>query len=147
MKVVSSFEKITVYLCIKEISDVNEFIKKLLTKLKNKYKIKLSGFYQINIYKNNKSCYIIDIIKEEDSSYFNDLMDLKINVFEDSSIYLCFDDYFWNTKRNVEMFDNKYYININNISEKDFLSFIEFGRYVYGEDINTIKSKLHYLTK
>ena len=134
MKVVNSEDKITIYTCFFN-NDINSFIKELVIKLKKKYKIKLYGFCQVNVYKNDKLT-IIDIIREPDTYYFGDLMDLKINVFDDCNIYVSFDDYFWSDKKKFFMHDNKYYINIKDLSYKEFLLATEFCKYEYDESIN-----------
>lgn len=141
MKVVSSDDKITVYTVIKEDIDINEYIKNLILKLRKRYRISIMGFYQINIYKNSKVGSIIDLIKEDDMDYFNDLVDLKVKIYDDSNIYFCFNDYFLNIKKNFKLLNNKYYINIDDLSDKEFLLMTEFCNYVYGDELEKIDNK------
>lgn len=142
MKVVFSEDKITVYTVIKEDIDINEYIKKLILRLKKKYRISILGFYQINIYKNSKVGAIIDLIKEDDMDYFNDLIDLNIKVYDNSDIYFVFDDYFFNIKKIFKLLNNKYYINIDELSKKEFFLMTEFCNYVYGDELEKIENKL-----
>lgn len=142
MKVVSSDDKVTVFSYDIEDSNINDYIKKMVLKLKKKYRINISGFYQINVYKNRKVGMIIDIIKEDDMDYFNDLVDLKIKVYNDSDVYFSFDDYFFSKRRNVKVLDNKYYIDIEELSNNEFVLMTEFCNYVYGEQLSKIKNRL-----
>lgn len=142
MKVVSSDDKITVYTYIMEDTEsINDYVKSLILKLKTKYKVNMLGFYQINIYKNNKVGMIIDIIKD-DEDYFYDLLDLKIKVYDNSPMLLKFNDYFFNNKKDVIVFDNNYYIKINDFNEKDFLSVVEFGSIVYGDELKKVEQSI-----
>ena len=135
MKVISKNDKITVISFEKTNMDINDYIKKIVLKLKRKYKIDIYGFYEINIYKNDKIGMIIDFIKEDDFDLFSDLLDFKINIIENADIYLKFNDYFLNKKEKFYILNNNYYININDISYKKFLNMIEFSELKYGSDI------------
>lgn len=148
MKVVTKDGKTTVYTFDSvNTNNINDYMKKLLLKLKKKYGMKFTGFYQINIYQNNLIGLIIDIIKDDDEDYFYDLVDLKIKVYEDSNIYLKFNDYFFNAKKELKILNNNYYILTNNIDKSDFMSMIEFGELIYGKEAEMIKEKLSCLTK
>lgn len=148
MKVVTKDRKTTVYTFDSaNTNNINDYIKKLLLRLKKKYKMKFTGFYQINIYKNSLIGLIIDIIKEDEEDYFYDLVDLKIKVYENSTIYLEFNDYFFNNKKKIKNLNNKYYMQIDNIDKSDFLSMIEFGELIYGKEAEKVKEKLSCLTK
>ena len=96
MRVVTSDDKTVVYVHRKDIKDINSYVKKLILRLKKQYGIKMFGFYQINVFKNFNFGMIIEIIKEDSIDYFNDFIDLKIKVYENSDIYFVFDDYFLN---------------------------------------------------
>ena len=134
MKVIPKKDRITVYIITKEnINDINEYIKKVILTLKRKYKIDIFGFYKINVYKNNKIGVLIDIIKEDDIDYFKDLLDLKIKVYENSKMYLKFNDYFLNEKKNIIIKNNNYYIDIDNLREKELIKMIEFCEILVGE--------------
>ncbi len=143
MKIVSSEDKITVFIYKKEnIKDINEYMKKLILKLKRKYQIDIFGFYSVKVYKNKKIGMIIELIKEDDIDFFTDLVDLKIKVYENSDIFLKFNDYFLKEKKSFYTLDNNYYIDINKITNKEFLSMIEFCNIIYGENLLKIKDQL-----
>lgn len=143
MKFVSSDDTITIYIYKNEvIDDINDYMKKLILRLKRKFHIDIFGFYQANIYKNNKIGMIIDLLKEDDIEFFTDLVDLKIKVYENSNMYLKFNDYFFSEKKKVYVINGNYYINIDEVSKKDFLSMIEFGSIIYGEELAKVKKEL-----
>lgn len=143
MKIVSSVDKITIFIYKNEvIDDINDYMKKLILKLKKKYHMDIFGFYKVNIYKNNKIGMIIDLLKEDDIDFFTDLVDLKIKVYEDSNMYLRFNDYFFREKKKVYVINNNYYMDIDKLSNKDFLSMIEFCSVIYGDELEKLKEKL-----
>ena len=143
MKIVSSVDKITIFIYKNEvIDDINDYMKKLILKLKKKYHLDIFGFYKVNIYKNNKIGMIIDLLKEDDIDFFTDLVDLKIKVYEDSNMYLRFNDYFFREKKKVYVINNNYYMDIDKLSNKDFLSMIEFCSVIYGDELEKLKEKL-----
>ena len=139
MKIVSSDDKTTIYIYRNEIIDnINDYMKKLILRLKRKYHIDIYGFYKVNVYKNNKIGMIIDLLKEDDIDFFTDLVDLKIKVYEDSSMYLKFNDYFFEEKKSIYVINNNYYVDINKLSKKELLSMIEFCKIIYGEELNKL---------
>lgn len=147
MKITSYENKITVYTYAIENTDaINDYIKKLILKLKKKYHLNIKGFYNINIYTNNKIGMIIDIVKDEDN-FFYDLLDLKVKVYENSKVFFKFNDYFLNNKYDFIIFKDNYYIDIDNLNKQDILSMIEFCSLIYGEELNKINKELSCLTK
>lgn len=148
MKIISSDDKLSIFLpTLKSKENINDYLKMLILRLKRNYKIDIFGFYKVNVYQNKKIGMIIDLIKEEEIDFFKDLLDLKITVSEDSDIYLRFNDYFLNKEKNVYLFENNYYIGVKDLSNKEFLSMIEFCELIYGEDLERIKEHLKLLVK
>ena len=78
---------------------------------------------------------------------FNDLVDIDITIYDDSEIYLKFKDYFLDNKKTLYIYDNNYYLNIDKIAYKEFITSIEFCDIIYGKELDKIKSKLLLLTK
>ena len=142
MKIKSSSEKISVFIYKNIDVDINDYVKKLVLKLKKKYKLDIFGFYTVNVYLNNKFGAIIDIVKEEDIDFFVDLLDLKVNVFKDSPIYLKFDDYFILSRDDVCFYNNNYYILIDKLTYNEFIKVSEFCDFIYGSEFENIKSNL-----
>ena len=48
---------------------------------------------------------------------------------------------------NIYLFDNNYYINIDEISYQKFLTLIEFSSFIYGDELLDIKNKLLLVNK
>jgi len=132
MKIITKKDKITVRIIKEEdINNINDYIKRIILTLKRKYKIDIFGFYRVDVYQNSKVGLIIDIIKKEDIDYFNDLLDLKENIKKNSPMYLKFNDYFLNEKKDIQIIDNSFYISVDNITKKEMLEMIEFSEIVY----------------
>ena len=142
MKVIKNKDMITVITFENYKLSIDDYIKKIILKLKKKYKVDIFGIYEINVYKNKKIGMIIDFIKEDDFGLFSDLLDFNINIIETSDIYLRFNDYFLETKEKFYLLDDNYYINIDAISYHKFLNMLEFSSFIYGEEANNIKNKL-----
>lgn len=140
MKIRTSKNKITVQIITqKEISNINDYIKKVILTLKRKYKIDIFGFYKVNVYINNKIGIIIDIIKDHDIDYINDLLDLKIKVYNNSPMFLEFDDYVFKEKKDLIIKNNNYYLEVTKIEKNELLKLIEFCKIIYGEKLNEIE--------
>ena len=150
MKVINNENDFTIFVTNKEIGNkdnLKDDIKKLLIKLKQKYKLSMSGFYKANVYLNKKLS-IIDFVKEDDLDFFKDIIDLDVNVYEDAVIYLKFKDIFITNKfDNIYYYKNNYYINICDVSDKEFYKVIEHTLYVYGKQLEQIKNKLNLVVK
>lgn len=140
MKIRTSKNKITVQIITqKEISNINDYIKKVILTLKRKHKVDIFGFYKVNVYINNKIGIIIDIIKDHDIDYINDLLDLKIKVYNNSPMFLEFDDYVFKEKKDLIIKNNNYYLEVTKIEKNELLKLIEFCKIIYGEKLNEIE--------
>lgn len=142
MKVITSIDKTIIYTYKKETEDINSYVKKLILILKKRYGISMRGFYQINVFKNSNIGMIIEIINEENIDYFDDFVDLKIKIHENCDACFVFDDYFFDEKIDIKKCNNKYYLDIDELSYKDFLLMTEFCNYIYGSELEDIKSKI-----
>jgi len=126
--------------------NIEKFLKDKIIKLKKKYHKDISGFYNVNVYQNNKYGLIIELLHESDIDYFKDLIDIKVNVYYDSDIYLELDDYFLiNKYKNKYSYDNKYYISIDDISYIDMIVLSDFYKYIYGNKLLSIKNQFKVL--
>ena len=141
MKVNALNDKIIVYTYDTKFNDINDYIKKIILKLRKNYRLNVFGFYQVDVYYNKKVGMIIEVIKDEDIDSFYDLLDLKINVYEDSDIFLKFDDYFLDYKKNMFVFNDKYYLNVEDLSKKELFEMVEFCSFVYGSELERIRKK------
>lgn len=123
--------------------NIETYIKDLIIKIKKTFHKKISGSYIVNIYQNKNYGLIIELKKQYHIELFPDLIDLKLNVFYDSNILLELQDYYLISKyKNIYYNDDKFYININELTKKDRLCLSEFCNYIYGDNEKNIKSNL-----
>lgn len=121
---------------------------KLINKIQNKYTIDLNGYYNVYIHKDINYGLIIDMQKEdlEYIDYFNNQLELNIEVVEDSFLYKI-EDIFTISKNLLNKFIiyKKGYIFY--LKPKADLSNIELGtilenaEIIYGKEAKTIKQK------
>lgn len=150
MKFVFKDNKIIIYLNKENIDfdifnkeNLEKYIKELVLNIKKIYGYKISGSYNVNIYENKKIGLIIEFIKKESFDFFPDLIDLKLNIFYDSNVYLKLDDYFLIKKyKNIYYNNNNFYIDVTDLIKKDILILSEFGKYIYGKNLEKLKNKL-----
>lgn len=145
MRIVSNGDKLSVFIINRDRIDfdnINKYMKELILKLKRKYRRDISGFYQVDVYVKDKIGMIIDFEREEEIDFFRDLIDLKVTLHEDSDVYLRFDDYFLFDKKDIYFLDKNYYVNLDEISEKEFLFSLEFCKVIYGEELEEIRNSL-----
>lgn len=106
--------------------------------IKNKIKsiqkrLKLSGFYRVKIVNKNIGCFI-KLIKL-DNSFYKDTLDLKIEEV-DEDIYFVTSDYFTVKEfYTIMYYDGMYYCLVDDSFDK-ILEKVEFGDFVFSNDIN-----------
>lgn len=144
--IVFIYKNINEYL--KEKEEIEENIKKILINIKKNYKKKISGYYKIKIYQNKNYGIILEIEKEEDFDFFPDVVDLKVELEEDSNIYLKVDDYFLinDLSKQIYTYDNNYYINVNELEKKEIILLSDFYKLIYGKELEKIKNKFKIIT-
>ena len=119
-----------------------------VNKIQNKYTVDLNGYYNVYIHKDTNYGLIVDMQKEdlEYIDYFNNQLELNIEVVEDSFLYKI-EDIFTINKHLL----NKFIIYKNGymfyLKPKENLSNIELGiilenaEIIYGKEAKTIKNK------
>ncbi len=149
MKFISKNEDFTLFVCEKidlDFDSIHDYLKKLKKKIKQKHNKNISGFYTVNVYKNDKFGVIFDFKKEEYIDFLNNLLDLDISLITNNSIFLEFDDVFLiKNFNNVYFYNNKFYIDIDLINKTDFYKLIEFSNIIYGEELEKIRNKFNLL--
>ena len=96
-------------------------------------RLKLSGFYRVRIVNKNIGCFI-KLIKL-DNSFYKDTLDLKIEEV-DEDIYFVTSDYFIVKEFSTIMYyDGMYYCLVDDSFDK-ILEKVEFGDFVFSNDIN-----------
>ena len=137
MKIDFSSEKIIIYLYQYQLNTNNLYdeIRNIIIKLIKKYKINFYGYSVVSIYNNDKYGSILEIENIYESNEYNlNNIDLRINIYKNVTMYLEFDDIFFNDiKKHLIVKKNKYYIDIKNID--NLLEYIEYGRIKYKNDI------------
>ena len=88
---------------------------------------------------------ILDIIKEDELDFFKDILDIKVSINYESDIFLSFEDYFLVKNKKIYYKDQNYYININDLEDKEILKLSEFSKIIYGEELKTIKTNLKHV--
>ena len=142
MKIISNGDKLSVFVINNKDIDLNNldmYMKELIIKLRRKYRKDIYGFYKVDVYIKDKIGMIIDFNLEEEIDFFKDLVDLKVVVHEDADVFLKFSDYFLFDKKKVYFFEGEYYVDIDDVSDKEFLEKLEFCNLVYGEELSDIK--------
>ena len=142
MKIISNGDKLSVFVINNKDIDLNNldtYMKELIIKLRRKYRKDIYGFYKVDVYVKDKIGMIIDFNLEEEIDFFRDLVDLKVVVHEDADVFLKFSDYFLFDKKKVYFFEGEYYVDIDDVSDKEFLEKFEFCDTVYGEELSNIK--------
>lgn len=142
MKIISNGDKLSVFVINNKDIDLNNldtYMKELIIKLRRKYRKDIYGFYKVDVYVKDKIGMIIDFNLEEEIDFFRDLVDLKVVVHEEADVFLKFSDYFLFDKKKVYFFEGEYYVDIDDVSDKEFLEKFEFCDTVYGEELSDIK--------
>ena len=76
---------------------------------------------------------ILEMEKEDDIEFLRDFCDLKVVFFNNSKMLLKFGDYFLIEKNNVYYYDNNFYIDIDDLTDKEVTILSEFSEVIYGE--------------
>lgn len=121
---------------------------KLINKIQNKYNIDLYGYYNVFIYKDSNYGLIIDMQKEELEylDYFNNQIELNIEVIEDSFLYKI-EDIFEISKKLLNKFiiykngDTIYLKASKTLNNLELGIILENGEIIYGKEANNIKKK------
>lgn len=124
--------------------NIKDYLKETLLKIKKKYNKKISGFYDVIIYKNNKVGMIIELEKDENINIYSDIIDINIK-YSKTKIYLEFDNPCIidnKLKQNIKIYKNKYYIDTEKISNSDYIKLLEFTNLIYGKKLNNIEQKM-----
>lgn len=130
------------------IEEIKKYIKDLVCKLKKVYKKKISGFYNVNVFMNDKIGMILDFSREDDFDFFRDVVDLNVIVNKDSEIYLKFSDIFLlDNFDNIYFWDNYFYVDVNSISFKEFYYLLEDSSFIYGRELDSLKNKFSLVCK
>ena len=118
---------------------IEHIIKPILLKIKKIYNIKFEGYYIVNVYLDSYYGIVFEIIKEDLDYFFNDTVEMQINIMEDHGFLYQIEE-IPSFKGNIYEKDGKLYFEL-----KEKLNFIEYGKLleistiVYDEEVIEIK--------
>lgn len=144
MKIIWRDNDFTLFI-LNKYDDLNlkKYVKDVLVKIKKRFARKISGFYNVTVYKNDVVGLILDFEKDDNYDFFSDIIDLNISVFENSDMYLEFDNpHLIDRKYFVYYVDDKYYLNVNDLTLLEFLKFIEFSEIKYGDNFTIVNKNM-----
>lgn len=120
---------------------LENYFQDFFLRLKDVYKFDVYGFYEINIYIDNLYGSVISIKKEEIDyyDYFNSNIDMRISKPQKTSFLykvndLCFIPKKILKKMRVYYYANNYYLNLNNVSNREVIKILEFSEIIYDEE-------------
>lgn len=121
--------------------ELEKYFKELFIKLKEYYNIKISGYYNINVYIDRYYGVVLELEKEEIDyySYFNNQVDMHI-ITEDIDFLYLIDDYFitdYLKNYTLFLYKNKYYILPDKNINFDYL--LENSKIIYNNTKEIIK--------
>ena len=146
MKLIFKDNKIIVFLNKKLDLDkikLENYFKKLFIKIKDRYSLKLNGYYDINVYIDDYYGSIIEI-ENEDLDYYNyfNQVDMEIKVNKTTFLYEIDFNYITKeilSKTIIYKLNNKLYFKLHdkNIVNK----IIEYSKIIYNEQVKEIIKK------
>ena len=125
---------------------LEEEIKKVLLLVKKRLSKSISGFYNVVLYNNIYYGYILEVNKESDLDFFQELIDINLKIVNNAEMYLKFNDYFLINKYNVFKYLDNYYISIKDIKLNDLIKLSDFYDVIYGDKLSFAKSKFKSLS-
>ena len=151
MRFINDNDDFTLYIQgvkLDDIDNLKKYLKEKVLVLKKKYFKDISGFYNVDVYSNDRIGLIINFDREEGFDFLRDIIDLNVKVHENSSVYLEFDDIFLiDSFNDVYFFNNKFYIDVFCLSDVNFFKLLEFSNFVYGKKLEKFKTKLNLVVK
>lgn len=151
LKTIIEDDKIIVFLNKDKIKNIDfkdeekleDYFKSIFLNLNKKYDIELSGYYNINIYKDNNYGAIIEM-ENDDLDYYNyfNQIDMKINISH-IPIFLYEIEYSFlnsNILKNVICYKylDKLYLKILDVDKCDFFQILEFSNIIYGGKVDEV---------
>lgn len=120
---------------LEEKQEIIKLVKETVLKANKMYHLNLKGFYKVRVYMNKKVGLVIEIINVDDISISN-AIDLRVLVYFDQDFYIGVDNFdFLPAHKKVTFVDNKYYIDVNTLSERELFSLLELGEVIYKIDL------------
>ena len=124
------------YLNLKMIEDedLSSVLKELILKLNTIYKLELKGYYKMLIFHHEMLGSFLQLHRLDDLEFSRCLIDLKITIFLDSTIYVKTNDFDLLTKGEFYFHQKFLYQNLSMFSKEELLKIIENVDFIYGEE-------------
>lgn len=119
--------------------EIEVYLKKIFSKLKQKLGNEIAGFFEITIYTNDYG--VVLVVNKEDLDYyeyFNKGIEMQVNIINDSKFLYKTDDIFMNdlcNKFDIYLYNNNYYIDLKSLND---ISIFEHTKIIYGDIVGTI---------
>ncbi len=119
--------------------EIEVYLKKIFSKLKQKLDNDIAGFFEITIYTNDYG--VVLVVNKEDLDYyeyFNKGIEMQVNIINDSKFLYKTDDIFMNdlyNKFDIYIYNNNYYIDLKSLND---ISIFEHTKIIYGDIVGTI---------
>lgn len=115
--------------------NLEEYLKKIFRILKDKYNIKIEGYYEIDAYIDNNYGVILHLNREDYDyyDYFKNQVDMKISIIDNEFLYEV-DDIPKSILNKVSIIieDNKIYLKINKkLKDIEMMKLLESSKIVY----------------
>lgn len=126
---------------IEDRDELEKYLKNVFNKLNKYYDIRISGFYDVDLYIDKNYGIILDIIRDDiDFEPIFNSVDMKITINKESFLYKL-DDYIYSHFGNIYNYDNAYYLEVSDtLSNLDMMKLMEDATIVY-KSIDEIKKR------
>ena len=115
--------------------ELTALLKSITVKLKNTYGIIISGFYEVNIYILKNIGIEFRFNKCDNYTFSNKVIDLKMTVNLEPTIYLGFDNHDYVEDYSPLLYkDGKFYIKLEALNEKDIIKLSDFYDVIIDEE-------------
>lgn len=116
---------------------LEDYLKKLFKTLKDKYNIKIEGYYEIDVYLDNNYGAILNLNREDFDyyDYFKNQVDMKISIIDNEFLYEVEDiPKSLLNKVSVIIENNKIYLKINKkLKDIEMMKLLENSKIIYNK--------------
>ncbi len=117
--------------------NLEDNLRNIFTKLKERYKMDVNGYYNITVYQDNYYGAVFEIEKEE-INYFDYDIDMHLNIKKTPILYEI-DDIFNFIDKKIYLYKNRYYLKLeNDCNDFELGRITENSRLTYGLIVDEI---------
>ena len=111
---------------------IEEFLRKTIVCLKNKYNILINGIYNVKIYVDSNYGMFLTL-KKIDSLFYEDNIDFKVSIIKNNKFYFKTQNYdVINNFKEIYFYNDYFYLFLP--SKIDIINITEFGEFVMDSD-------------